>query len=207
MFIFDPFTWGLLAMLFWAIAFITIKSRRSRRKQLEVLNQFLEEEDEANAARRRPIQEELFYKPQLDQLPPLPDDDPHKITRAANRKMIHFPKPMTNAELKARYGRVQLEQLAQYEENYEDYLRALTKWATQLVKDNQTADAKRILEQTVALSSEFRNSYKLLADIYADERSHQKLDELLAAAQAKVFKDPTTGLHVVGYIREKRSKD
>jgi len=200
-FIFDPITWGLLALLFWAILFLTIQSRRTQKKREDAARRFLAEEENAGNLRQRPPEEGLFYTPQLDLLPPLPPGDPHKVERAAKRKMIRFPEPMSNAELKSRYGRGQLEYLAHYEENYDDYLRCLTKWADALMKENKNPDAKGILEHTVALGSEFRNSYKFLSDIYAGEGNADKLNELLLTASAATFRDPANGNHIIEYIQ------
>jgi hypothetical protein len=205
MFIFDPMTWGLLVLLFWAILFIAIQSKRAQKKKDEINRRFLEDDENANAVRKRPLEAELFYTAQLDRLPSLPEGDPHNVKRAAKRKMIHFPQPMTNLELKNRYGRVQLELLAHYEENYDDYLRSLTKWAEALATENNTPDAIRILEHTITLGSEFRNSYKQLADIYYNEKNTKKIDELLSAVSSKPFRDPATANHIIDYIRQRQA--
>jgi len=202
----SPVTWALLAVLLWAIIFLAIFSRRARRQNDEAARKFLHEEEVANRVKKRPLEDELFYTPELDKLPPLPEGDPQQVQRAASRKMIRFNEPMTNVEIKLRYGRHQLEQLAHYEENYFDYLRILTKWGEALLKDNKKADAARILEHAVALGSEFRRSYKFLADIYAGNNDPVKLEELLAKAEFKKFRDPAVAQHIMAYIREKQAE-
>jgi tetratricopeptide (TPR) repeat protein len=190
-------------LLIWAIFFVTIQSARMRRKQRKLTQRFLHDEDEANSVRKQPLDLELFFNADMMALPPLPEGDPHKVERAAKRKMIRFEKPISNVELKKRYGRLQLEYLAHYEENFNDYLRCLTKWAEALKKEGSTADALRILLYAISLGSEFRNTYKFAADIYADAGDKENLEEFLSKAVFHTFRDPATANHVIAYIQEK----
>ncbi|MCL2500088.1 MAG: hypothetical protein FWE90_07085 [Defluviitaleaceae bacterium] len=190
-------------LLFWAIFFVAIQSARMKRKQFKLTQRFLQEEDAANSVRKQPLDPELFFTADLKELPPLPEGDPHKVERAANRKMIRFDKPMSNIELKKRYGRLQLEYLAHYEENFNDYLRCLTKWAEALIKEENPADALRILHYAIALGSEFRNTYKFAADIYAEAKDAENLEELLSKVVFHSFRDPATANHIITYVQEK----
>ena len=201
--IFSPITWGLIVALLWLCIYVAIRSGAIRRKNDEIIQRFLIDEEEANAAKKRPLEEELFFTADLSDLPPVPENDPHKVMRTAKRKMIRFTKPISNTELKNRYGRLQLEYLAQYEENFNEYLRALTKWAESLIAQNNTPDALRILEHALSLGSEFRGTYKLTADIYAEQRNTEKLEALLARAACQTFRDPATGNHIIEYVRER----
>ncbi|MCL2203209.1 MAG: hypothetical protein FWB88_04660 [Defluviitaleaceae bacterium] len=190
-------------VLFWAILFLAIQSGRMRRKREKLTREFLRSEDVANHVRQRPLEEELFYVADLGKLPPLPEGDPYKVERAAKRKMVRFTLQASNVELKARYGRLQLEYLAHYEENFNDYLRALTKWAEALFLENNTADALYILEHAMEMGSEFRNTYKYAADIYAAAHNTDKLDELLSKVVFHTFRDPATANHIIEYIQGK----
>lgn len=193
----------LIILLFIAIAVVAIQSGRARRKAAKLNEQFLQEEDEANSVRKQPLDEELFYYADLSILPPLPDGDPFKVERASKRKMVRFLEPVTNLQLKKRYGRVQLELLAQYEENYSEYLRSLTKWAEDLIKKDDKNNALRILEHAIALGSEFRKTYKYAADIYAEKRNTENLEALLSDNIFQQFRDPATAKYITEYIHEK----
>ncbi|MCL2603127.1 MAG: hypothetical protein FWD90_01455 [Defluviitaleaceae bacterium] len=170
---------------------------------MKMTQRFLHDEDEANSVRKQPLDPELFFTADFKELPPLPEGDPHKVERAAKRKMIRFTEPISNVELKKRYGRLQLEYLAHYEENFNDYLRCLTKWAEALIKEENPADALRILHHAIALGSEFRNTYKFAADVYADAKDTQGLEELLSKVVFHTFRDPATANHIIAYIQEK----
>ena len=190
-------------LLFWAIFFVAIQSARMRRKQSKLTQRFLHDENEANSVRKQPLDPELFFTADLKELPLMPEGDPHKVERAANRKMIRFDKPMSNVELKKRYGRLQLEYLAHYEENFNDYLRCLTKWGEALVQEENPADALRVLHHAISLGSEYRNTYKLTADIYANAKDTENLEELLSKVVFYTFRDPATANHIITYIQEK----
>jgi hypothetical protein len=191
------------ALLIWAIIFVAIQSVRVKRRQSKLIQRFLHEEDAANAVRKKPLDPELFFTADFKNLPPLPEDDPHKVLRAASRKMIRFDKPMSNVELKNKYGRLQLEYLAHYEENFNDYLRCLTKWAEALVQEDNPADALCILLHAVDLGSEFRNTYKLIANIYADAKDLEELEEFLSKTVFHTFRDPATANHIIAYVQDK----
>jgi hypothetical protein len=193
----------LFVVLFWAIFFVAIQSARAKRKRDKITQQFLLEDDKANTVRKRPLDAELFFTADLSKLPPLPEGDPHKVERAVNRKMIRFTKHFSNVELKQRYGRLQLEFIAHYEENFSDYLRALTNWAESLILAENPHDALRILEHAINLGSEFRKTYKYAADLYANQKNAEKLEELLSKVVFHTFRDPATANHIIEYVQEK----
>ncbi|MCL2187466.1 MAG: hypothetical protein FWC16_12690 [Defluviitaleaceae bacterium] len=201
--IFSPFTWGLIVLLLWTIIYVAVRSSQARKKHDAMIQRFLVDEEAANTVKKRPLEDELFFTADLSVLPAVPEGDPHKVLRAASRKMIRFLNPISNVELKNRYGRLQLEYLAHYEENFNEYLRALTKWAESLSARGNEKDALMVLEHTLTLGSEFRGTYKLAADIYAQNKDEQKLDDLLAQAAIHTFRDPATGNHIIEYVREK----
>ena len=199
----SPMAWALIGVLIWVCIYVAIYSRRAKRKNDALIQRFLTDEEEANAAKKRPLDAELFFTADLSALPAIPENDPFNVIRAANRKMIRFANPISNVELKNRYGRLQLEYLAHYEENFNEYLRALTKWAEALITQENTTDALQVLEHALGLGSEFRRTYKFTADIYATQKDEKKLDDLLSRAACQVFRDPATGNYIIEYIREK----
>lgn len=194
------FLWLLLPV---AISAFFLLSRRHSKKQEEIKARFFEEEEAANSVRKKDIEPELFYTPDLSVLPPLPPDDPHQIERAAKRTMLRFPQPMTNLELKKNYGLAQMDIIAQYEENFSEYLKALTKWGVATATENP-ADALTILETVAALGGEFRDTYKTAADIYAARGDSEKLDALFTRAEENYFRDPSIKRQILDYIETKR---
>jgi len=193
-----PFVNILLILLsVGAIFFLIIKSGIHSKKSDDIKRRFLEEEDAANSARKKEIEPELYYTANLTALPPISADDPHQVMRCAARPMIRFPKPMTNLEIKKTYGPSQMDIIAQYEENFSEYLKALTKWAAEL-KDENHDEALTIVETVISLGGEFRNAYKLAADIYA--ATGRNLSELASRTEENHFSDPIVKQQILDYI-------
>ena len=190
-------------VLFWAILFIAIQSARMNRKREKLTQQFLMEDDKSNTIRTRPLDPDIFYTADFTRLPPLPEGDPHRVERTAGRKMVRFTQHLSNIELKKRYGRLQLEYLAHYEENFNEHLRALNKWAEALLLEENPRDALTIFEHAIELGSEFRKTYKYAADIYTQQKNAEKLEELLSKVVFHTFRDPATANHIIEYVQGK----
>jgi hypothetical protein len=189
------FVFGLIVLAI----FIALRSRRHRTTQDSVNEEFLRAEEAANSVRKKEISPELFYEADLSALPPIPEGDPHKVERAAKRVMIKFDEPMSNLELKQQYGPAQMGFIAQYEENFNEYLKALTAWAGS-VMEAAPHDARAILEHAIMLGSEFRNTYKLASSLY----NNAELSELEETINDMHFHDEAVRKHILDFIDEKR---
>ena len=193
-------------------AIILILSRRSIKNRHSIKNKFLEEEMEANAARKKDIEPEFFYYPTLDSLPLHEDADgeikkkQEIVKKHANLTMIYFPKKPTNLELKKAYGRANLEKITGYEENYSRYISSLVSWANALIEnggEGQKDDAINILENTVKLGSEFSKTYMLLADHYKNQDNIEGLNHLLDKINVAIA-DNGIRHRLVQYIMDKK---
>ena len=188
------------------IIVVAIVTKRHGKLQDAKNRRFLEEEQAANMARKREIEPELFFYANLEDLPRVPESDPHKVLRTSKRTMIRFDKPETNVELKKRYGVAQLESITLYEENFHDFLKSLGEWALALHDEGNINGALQVLEYAIVHGSEFRGTYRLAADIYAYERDVWAMERLLQMAMDNHFKDPAMRDHVLSYIEEKISE-
>jgi len=194
---------ALILLTAAAIIFFMLKSRQHKWNRDEKHRLFLEAEDAANAVRKRDIDEELFFEPDLSDLPAVQEGDPFKVERFASRKMIYFRTPMSNLELKQQYGPAQMDYIAQYEENFNEFLKSLTAWAADLADSREfqdVSDALLILGYAIAHGSEFRTTYKLAADLYAEAGETATLEALMDTAERHHFRDPAIKRHIVDYI-------
>ncbi|MCL1842936.1 MAG: hypothetical protein FWF79_03920 [Defluviitaleaceae bacterium] len=189
-----------------AIILFFVKSSRHTKKQDEINRRFLEEEDAANAVRKKDIEPELYFTADLSVFPQLPEGDPFQVERCAKRTMIRFEKPVSNLELKKEYGPTQMDIIAQYEENFNEYLKSLTKWAKALSEEENNADALSILEKVILLGAEFRDTYKLAADICAAKQDAEGLDTLLELVSENYFRDPAIRTQILEYINTKKEE-
>jgi len=194
-----------LATIF-AIFFIMYQSRKHKRKQEELNRKFLDAEDRANSVRKKDIDPDLFFTPDLSELPPIPEGDPNKVARCAKRKMIYFRSPMSNLELKQEYGPAQMDYIAEFEENFNEFLKALTVWAGELAENREEQEVKEalwILGYAIAHGAEFRRTYKLAADLYAEVNDAETLAALFETTEKQYFRDPAVRLHILEYINSK----
>ena len=176
------------------------------------IDKLLQDDMVANFARSRDLEPEYFYTPDLSVLP-IRDDAQNDILKkqsqlvgTSNLRMVRFPQKMGNIELKSKYGPANLEKIAGYEENYTRYISALLGWAEALLDHGgrqEKADAIAILENTVLLGSDYRKTYKLLADHYAGIANADGLNHLLDSV-ASAFEDEGIKRQLTQYIMDKK---
>ena len=177
-----------------------------------LMEQFLEEEMEANTARRREVEPENFYSPKLEGLPIRKNAEgdvakkQERVISSAQQTMVRFPEKMTNLELKKAYGVMNLEKVTGYEENYNRYVMALVNWADSLLASDSPwakADAIAILETTLEMGSEFRKTYMHLADYYYEKSNSEGLNRLLDQV-AESFSDEGIKRQLTQYIMNQK---
>jgi len=201
-----PVIFFWLALLFAAVLWWRFRKRGNSIAEL------IEDERAANDTRKRSLEEELFYSPDLSVLPfhdnagdaLLAVQD--NVRACAGRKMIRFGKPMKNIELKRAYGVGNLEAIAQYEENYHRYCRSLISWSEGLIANGFDKDGMDVLEETVRLGSEYKKSFTLLADRYAAAGDTCKLDTLLKQLDSIYFMDNNSKNAINSYINKKKAE-
>lgn len=149
------------------------------------MDDFLENERQVNMSRKKDISPEFFYKPDISRLPLCGEGGNEKsarlqalVEKKAALTMIRLTEPMTNTDIKMRFGLSNLENVTNYEENYNGYVRALIDWAEALVQEGKKTEAETILLETVALQSEFSKGYYLLVDLYDSDKRHDEISNL-----------------------------
>ena len=176
------------------------------------ISRLLEEDMNANYTRSREIEPENFFTPDLSCLP-IRDTATGIILKkqemvigSSSKKMVYFSKKMSNIELKSKYGLATFDKITGYEENYTRYISALISWAEALLDDGgyqQKKDAIIILENTVSLGSDYRKTYKLLADYYTGNADVKGLDYLLEGIRS-AFRDEGIKRSLINYIMDKK---
>jgi len=184
------FVFLLIGMMF---KFLVNNSNSKYKKGKE---QFLEAERQANFARVREIPAQAYYTPDKTSLPIKNygngDADSkvkaaqEKALKKAESKMLRLDPPMKNIEIKQTYGATNLESITHYEENYEQFIRALSLWAEELIKLENFGDAKTLLSICVDMNSLIFLPYSLICDIYEKENDRQSL----IALQQKINDTP-----------------
>lgn len=174
---------GVIAAV--AVLFIVL-SRVKGRNYGKEFEEFILEENAANSVKSVALDDSIFFVPNLSGLPVKPDDGgetlslrrQREVLKRAERKMVRFDAPMTNTELKLKYGTVNLESISAYEENFFSYIYAVNDWAESLIEEGMDDGAEKILRHGVAAGAETSKTYMLLADLYYKHNKRQEMREL-----------------------------
>jgi len=150
------------------------------------LEEYINHEIDANAVKSKPIADGDFFVPDMSAFPIMPDqgeDLPvlrrqRDVINRAGKKMMRFDKPMSNTELKLKYGTVNLEKITEYEENFYQFTYAINNWAEALLEKNDEIAAEKVLRAGVLCRTETSKTYTVLADIYFKQRRRTALQEL-----------------------------
>ena len=176
---------GLAVFLVFAVMFkfIVTRSGTSDREKRE---QFMQDEREANFSRVREIPEDVYYHPDTSKLPvkEYPDQSARvalmqsRALKAAEKPMLRLDPPMSNIDIKRAFGATSLDMITTREEYYEQYIRALANWATELIGLENYDDAETVLNVCVDMSALFFLPYSLLCDVYAQKGDREALHAL-----------------------------
>ncbi len=167
---------------------IQIMMRKNKVDFKQVVENIAKKEQDANLSRRKEIDKELYVIPNIKILPIKDyDDSPENkkikdaqnlVIRKSKLTMIRFDEPISNTDLKLKYGYANLENITIYEEHYNSYMQALTLWAELLVEKNNLCDAEKVLSEAINLKCDLSKAYMLLIDIYKETNNRSKLEEI-----------------------------
>ena len=204
--LFDRLLVGIVpALILVALFTIALTVASKRRKTRSNAHKMFDADNRANSARTKKISDELFFIPDINELPmqeysfaetEIPNPAylwQKKVADTHQKKMLRFDQEYTNIELKEMFGHANLEIIARYEENFTNFNHALVNWAKALQAHDNHKDAQKILEYAVSIGSEISAAYTLLADIYAAKNKPKALQELHEKAEQSTMphKTPT----------------
>lgn len=150
------------------------------------LKTLLELESEANKTRKQDISSLPYIKIPKDSLPfgrltPVTTGE-QTVLKLMDKQILNLT-GITNTELKMQYGAANLETLTQCDENFTLLVRSLNDWAKASMDAGMTDEARCILEYSAAIGSDIRQSYQMLADIYAANKDTNALSKLRTRAE------------------------
>ena len=91
---------------------------------------------------------------------------------------------ITNTELKLTYGAANLDELSEYDDNFTQFVQAVSTYGTELAEAGQMDDARALLELAVSYHADAANIYTTLAKIYQDAGQSDKIQDLIQSASA-----------------------
>ena len=80
------------------------------------------------------------------------------------------------------YGAANLEELSEYDDNFTQFVQAVSAYAAELVEAGQIDDARALLELAVSYHADAVNIYTTLAKIYQDAGQSAKIQDLINSA-------------------------
>ncbi|MBR1743028.1 MAG: hypothetical protein IJ733_14400 [Lachnospiraceae bacterium] len=153
---------------------------------------FWEREAKANFARKRDISALDYFSPDPSRLPFADEMDETEAERVAEVKNYSSGKMMnlsgySNTDLKEMYGAANLDELSEYDQRFQLFLRALSEWANYLFEKKEYVRAKTIYEYAIEIGSDISTVYINLGILYAKAGKTSKVDELITLVENSDF--------------------
>ena len=175
------------ALIFSAAVFLYIL--RSNKKDAHSQDDFWEREREANSTRRKPLDDLDYIKIPIEQFPmtlledaPKVEDYKQIILSLSELPIVNFT-GISNTELKLRYGAPNIDLLISYDQNYTLLVRTLQQWAQVLYDNGYIDEARLLLEFSVSTGTDVSATYRLLCQIYRQQKTPEKISDLYPVAE------------------------
>lgn len=174
-------------LIFSAGIFLYLKFNKD--KKSTPTEDFLERERAANSTRRKPLDDLDYIAIPLEEFPmslledvPKVDDYKQIIRSLSEQPVVNFT-GLSNTELKLQYGAPNIDLLMRYDQNYTLLARTLQQWAQALYDAGFVDEARRMLEFSVSTGTDVSGTYRLLCQIYQEQRTPEKIGSLYPVAE------------------------
>ena len=179
----------VLASLIVFIWIIRHNLQRSKRIHDDSEKTFWERERLANETRRKPLDNLDYIKIPLEELPMhLMEDHPEvagylqTIHELSLQPIVNLT-GYTNTDLKLEYGTANITVLTEYDQSYTLLVNTLQSWAKLLYEAGYVEETRKILEFAISTRTDVTATYDLLAEIYLQTHSPEKIRLLIETAE------------------------
>lgn len=163
--------------------------QRTRRKEEDANREFWEREYQANFTRKKPLDDLNYVTIPEHLLSMKPDvmteelaDYLHELQDLSDMKIVNLT-GYSNTDLKLKYGTANITILSDYDFHYTNLVKLLQKIAELLHDSLEDALAIEVLEFAVSTGTDVSKSYYLLANLYKETGTPEKIDSLIQQAQ------------------------
>lgn len=183
------------------IILFSLRMNRQKKSEKKQENDYWEKELEANATRRKSLDNLDYISIPFDTLPmdimaDIPEIQEYhtRLQDLAGEKIVNFT-GLSNTELKLTYGAPNINLLTEYDQNYTQLVTLLQNWAGALLTEAEKTDpaspaspetlkqaAKSVLEYSVSIGTDIYASYEALAGLYLEDKEAEKLSHLKETA-------------------------
>lgn len=146
--------------------------------------EYWQKEYQSNFARKKDLDNLDYITVDLDRLPMKDScEEEEQDLRSQLQKVLDQPilnlGNMSNADVKLSYGIANFETISIYDQNYTKLIRGLNQWGKYCFEHEKYDRAKQILEYALELGSDISTTYTMLADIYLQADSLDKVQALI----------------------------
>lgn len=174
-------------LIFSAVIFLYI--RKTNKTDAHSQDDFWAKERAANNTRRKPLDDLDYIQLSIEEFPmslledvPKADDYKQIIQSLSELPIVNFT-GISNTDLKLRYGAPNIELLTSYDQNYTLLVRTLQQWAQALYDNGYVDEARRMLEFSVSTGTDVSATYRLLCQIYKEQNTPEKINDLYPVAE------------------------
>ena len=175
----------LFITFIWFCLYLAARFGVNRRKAAKQEQSFWDKEHEANFARKKPLDDLAYITIDEATLPfaRLPLDEKGReaagrVRELSSERIVNLT-GISNTDLKLRYGAANLETLSGFDQNFTLLVTSLQAWGHALLAEQNTDDARRVLEFAVRSGSDISATYKDLAALYAQTLSKDEAQSAL----------------------------
>ncbi len=161
-----------------------LDSNKANKKVIKEKQEFWNKEYKSNEIRKKDISSLPFIKIPLNELPMKDTTDEtllalqHSITNLSKVSILNLT-GISNTDLKLQYGVANLTFLSECDNNYTLLVNSLYKWGSYLYELGYINDAKIVLEYGITCNTDISKNYILLANIYKEQNTPNKINNLL----------------------------
>lgn len=186
------------------------RNRKTDRQRERNKKAYFDLEAKANNTRKQPLDNLEYIKIPYDELPTTICNEDSVICECLSDlndlmkdDIVNFT-GLTNTDLKLQYGPANLPYLQKCDMCYTHLVRVLNDWATQLYKLDYHSEALTVLEYAIKIKADISNIYFLAADIYIENGTPDKIDNLFITASElnSVIKDS-----IIRTLKNKTGRD
>lgn len=173
--------------LFLIVGSLIAHSRRKHTSsQTKTMEDFLERELLANSTRKQDISHLDYIAVDLSLLPMGEVKDAglkgfeDTLTELSEKKILNLT-GQSNTDLKMQYGPANLDALWEYDNNFHTLSQTLLQYAKREEELGYTKNAVTVLEYALSLKIDVSQIYTLLAKLYEQEGTPEKIDDIYTA--------------------------
>ena len=177
----------LVVFIFLVLCF-NYALHKNNKKIKYTLKEYIEEEKQANFARKKNIDENMFLNIDSSFLNELDLNKYYKqekisrqkkrIIDISHKKMIYLDTSKQNKDIKLDFGISNFNLIVQYEENFVRFKNYCTDLAKTLIEHKEFYDAINILENLIKYPCDTSKIFSLLIDCYLEVNNIDKLNNL-----------------------------